>query len=94
MVEPRLVQLTKWVTHSPRNTEHLGSNSGTCRYRVSWMTTYNGGPLSLGPLPSDKRKNPRGIDKWSSLRPCLSVRGKPVTRQLGSSSWGDIAEYN
>ena len=42
------------------------------------LTTYNGGPLSLGPFPSGRLKNLKDVDKWSSLSLCLSVRGKSV----------------
>ena len=44
---------------------------------------FNSGPLSLGPILSARLKNLREIDKWSSTRPCLSVRGLPVTTEPG-----------
>ena len=39
--------------------------------------------MSLGPIPSGRLKNPRDVDKWSSLRHCLSLCGMSVTRELG-----------
>ena len=36
------------------------------------LTPKNGSPLALGPIHGD-------IDKWSSLRLCLSVRGMSIT---------------
>ena len=39
------------------------------------MTTENGGPLSLGPIPIGGLKNLKDVDKWSFLSLCLSVRG-------------------
>ena len=47
------------------------------------MTTENGGPLSLGPIPIGRLKNSREIDKRSSLSLCLSVGGMSVTGELG-----------
>ena len=49
-----------WVTYSPSNTEDVGSSPGTSRYIVGRMTTYNGGVLSLGPIPSGRLKNLNG----------------------------------
>ena len=46
------------------------------------MTTQNGGPLSLGPIPSGRLKNLKDVDKWSSLSLYLPVRGMPVTCEL------------
>ena len=40
------------------------------------------GPLSLNPIPGDRLKNLRDIDKWSSLSLCLSVRGMLVAGKL------------
>ena len=60
-----------------------GSNPGTGRYIVAWMTTLNGGPLSLGPIPSGRLKNLKDVDKWSSLSLYLQVRGMSVTCELG-----------
>ena len=61
----------------------MGSNPGTGRYIVARMTTQNGGPLSLGPIPSGRLKNLKDVDKWSSLRLYLPVRGMSVTCELG-----------
>ena len=36
-------------------------------------------PLSVMLIPSGRLKNTRDVDKWSSLRICLSVRGLSVT---------------
>ena len=47
------------------------------------MTTQNGGPLSLGPIPSGRLKNLKDGDKWSSLSLYLPVRGMLVTCELG-----------
>ena len=47
------------------------------------MTTQNGGPLSLGPIPSGRLKNLKDVDKWSSLSFYLPVRGMSVTCELG-----------
>ena len=47
------------------------------------MTTYNGGPLSLGPIMRDRLKNLKDVDKGSSLSLCLPVRGISVP-----SAWG------
>ena len=38
------------------------------------MITYNGGYLSLGPIPSGRLKNLKDVDKWPSLSLCFSVR--------------------
>ena len=57
----------------------MGSNPGTARYKVAWMATKNGGPLSLGPIPSGRLKNLKDVDKYSSLSLCLSVWGMWVT---------------
>ena len=35
------------------------------------------------PVHSGRLKKPRDIDKWLSLRLCLSVRGMSVDRELG-----------
>ena len=59
------------------NTEDVGS--GTGRYMVTEMTTYDGCPLSFGPIPSGRLKNFKDIDKRSSFNPCLPVRGMSVT---------------
>ena len=56
--------------------------SGTGRYIVARMITYNGSPLSLDPISSDRFKNLKDIDKWSSLSLCLSVRGISVVSEL------------
>ena len=64
----------------------MGSNPGTGRYIVAQMTTYNGGPLSLGPIPSGRLKNLKDVDKWSSLSLYLPVRGEC---QL-LVSWGTV----
>ena len=56
----------------------MGSNPGTGRHIVAQMTTKNGGPLSLGPIPSGRLKNLKDVDKWSSLSLYLPVRGMPV----------------
>ena len=37
------------------------------------MTTSNGSPLSLGPIPSGRLKNLKDVDNWSSLSLYLSV---------------------
>ena len=74
--------MAEWVTHSPRNTEDVGSNPGMGRYIVARMTTENGGPLSLGPIPSGRITNLKDVDKWSSLNLCLSVRGMSVISDL------------
>ena len=44
-------------------------------YSGFWLTTYYGGPLSLGPVPSGRLKNPRDLKKGSFLRLSLSVTG-------------------
>ena len=62
------------VTHLSSNSEDVGSISGTGRYIVARMTTQNGGPLSLGPIPSGRLKNLNDVDKWSSLSLYLPVR--------------------
>ena len=57
---------------------------------MAWMTTYNGGPLSLDPIPSGRLKNLKDIDKWSFLSLFVSVRGMAVTLELGctcSDGW-------
>ena len=41
-------------------------------------------PLSLGPIPSDRLKNLKDVDKWSSLSLYLPVRGMSVTCELGA----------
>ena len=46
------------------------------------MTTQNGGHPSLGPIPSSRLNKLRDIDKWPSLRMCLSVCGLSVSREL------------
>ena len=61
--------MVSWVTHSPRNTEDVGSNAGT-------------NPLSLGPIPSGRLKNFKDIDKLSPLSLSLSVRGMSVISEL------------
>ena len=38
-VQSTCVTVTYWVTHSPRNTDNVGSIPGTGRYIVSRMTT-------------------------------------------------------
>ena len=40
---------------------------------MAQMTTYNGGPLSLGPIPSGRLKNLKDVDKWSSLSLYLPI---------------------
>ena len=75
--------VAEWVTSKPRNTEDMGSNSGTGRYIVARMTTGNGGPLSLGPIPSGRLQNLRDIDKWSPLSFCRSAREMLVITELG-----------
>ena len=52
--------------------------------------------MSLGPIPSSRLKNLKDVDKWSSLSLYLSVRGMPVTSELGlylcsKMVYGDIA---
>ena len=47
--------------------ECLIRGSGIGRYIVTWMTTLNGGPLSLGPIPCGRLKNLGDFDEWSSL---------------------------
>ena len=59
----------------------MGSIPGTGRSIVVWVTTLNGGPLSLGPIPSGRLKNLKGGDKWPSLKLCLSVRGVSVIKR-------------
>ena len=49
--------------------------NSTGRYIVARMTTSNGGPLSLGPIPSGRLKNLKDVDKWSSLSLYFSIRG-------------------
>ena len=71
------------VTNLSRNSEDVGSIPGTRRYVVARMTTQNGGPLSLGPIPSGRLKNLKDVDKWSSLSLYLPVRGMSVTCELG-----------
>ena len=56
-----------WITNSPRNTEDVGSIPSTGRYIVARMTTKNGGPLSLGPIPISRLKNLKHSGKCSSL---------------------------
>ena len=56
----------------------MGSFPGTGRYILARMTTYNGDPLSLGPIPSGRLKNLKDFNKLSSLNLCLSVRGMSV----------------
>ena len=59
-----------------------------------------GGPLSLGPIPSDRLKSLRDVGKWSSLSLCLSVRGISLERawtvllcsRYGSNSALSLAE--
>ena len=70
--------MAQLVTHLPNNTEDMGSNPGTGRCIVAQMTTSNGSPMSLGPIPSGKLKKLKDVDKWSSLSLCLSVRGMSV----------------
>ena len=50
-----------------------GSNPGTGRYIVARMTTLNGGPLSLGPIPSGRLKILGDVDNWSSPSLCLQL---------------------
>ena len=64
------------------NPEHLGLKPGKGKYIMTW-TTWNGSPLSVGPIPSDRLNNFRDIDKWSSLSPCLSNKRMLVIRDLG-----------
>ena len=71
-----------WVTHSPRNTEDVGSNPGIGRSIVARTTTQNGGPLSLDLNLSSRVKNLKDVDKWLSLSLCLSVRGVSVIYPL------------
>ena len=52
--------------------------------KFSFFWVKNGGPLSLGPIPSGRLKNLKDVDKWSSLSLCLSVRGMQVTMSLYS----------
>ena len=59
----------------------MGPNPDTGRYIVARMTTSNGGPLSLGPIPSGRLKNLKDVEKWSSLSLCLSVRGMSVIKR-------------
>ena len=61
----------------------MGWNPGTGRYIVARMTIWNGGPLSLGPIPSGSLKNLNDIDKWSSLSLYHPVRRMSVTWELG-----------
>ena len=60
----------------------VDSIPGTGRYIKAWRTIYNGSPLSLGTFTSGRLKNLREVDNLSSLRVCLSVRGKSVTKEL------------
>ena len=53
-----------------RNAEDVGSNPSKERYIMAHMTTYTGGPLSLG--PSGRLKNITDVDKWSSSAEPLS----------------------
>ena len=46
------------------------------------MTTRDGGPLSLGYIPSCRLKNARDVDDWSSLRICLSIKGMSFMGEL------------
>ena len=55
--------MAEWVRHLLRNTEDVGSNPDTGRYIVAQMTTQNGDPLSLGPIPSGRFNNLKDIDK-------------------------------
>ena len=50
---------------------------------IEQITTQNGGPLLLGPIPSGRLKNLKDVDKWASMSICLSVRGMSVTCELG-----------
>ena len=70
------------VSNTLAYTEDVGSIPGTGRYIVARMTTKNGGPLSLGLIPSGRLKNLKDVDKWSSLRPYLSVGGMSVILEL------------
>ena len=65
--------VAQWVAHSLCNTVDPGSNPGTGRYIVARMTTLNGGPLSLGPIPSGRLKILGDVDKWSSPSLCLQL---------------------
>ena len=56
-----------WVTHLPRNTEDVGSDSCIGRNIVAQVTPEIGSPLSMGHTPSDRLKNFRDIDKWSAV---------------------------
>ena len=49
--------MAQHVTHSLKNTAGVGPDPGTDRYIVAQVTTENGGPLSLGPIPSGRLKN-------------------------------------
>ena len=70
-----------WVTHSPRNTEDVGSNPGTGSYMMMISGSddhLNDGPLSLGSIPSGRLKKLKDVDTWSFLSLCLSVREMSV----------------
>ena len=54
-----------FVTYLPRDMEDVGSNLGTGRHIVAWVTIYNGAPLSLVDIPSGRLKNLRGLDNTS-----------------------------
>ena len=75
--------MAQWVIHLPRNIEDLGSSQGTGRYIIAQMTSLNGIPLSLGPIPSERLKKHTDVDKSSSFCLCLKVRGMLVTGELG-----------
>ena len=47
------------------------------------MTTLNGRPLSLSPIPSGRSKNLLNIGTWSSVSLCLPLREMPLTWELG-----------
>ena len=43
----------------------INPSAGT--YIMAWMTTYNGDPLSFGPVQYGRLEDLRDADKWPSL---------------------------
>ena len=43
---------------------------------MAQITTYDGGSVSVGPIPCGRLKNFRNVDKWSYFETlCISLRG-------------------
>ena len=76
--------MAKLVTHPSRKTEDLCSNPRYSQIPSAGEDHLRWWSSVLRPIPSGRLKNPRDIDKWSSTRLCLSVRGMSVRK--GSNS--------